>query len=207
MSMRDDDRLDALIDRVAHDLTAVTPPRGLAEHVRARIAVGDRAAWFVAWPLVAAVSALVVAIVLTTALWPGREADAPVVADRWAADTDGGSTSTSAEATADKPRDPPYVDTVQTGPAPTRSEPGLVTRPSTLAQGVPSDVEGRSEPAARSRAADGVTLAGAEGAAPLPGIELLTVQAIEDPVLVAEMSGLAMPIEIEPLQVAPLAVQ
>jgi hypothetical protein len=177
MSTRDDDALDTLIDRVAHDLTAGDPPASLAGHVHARIAGRDRPRWFVAWQPVAAT--VVLAIGLAAVFRPDPAVDVPAARQE---------------------------------PPPTAGEaPAAVTGGSAssleVAHGVPSDVERRSGPAGRIRRADVVAIATTTDASPLPAIEPLAVSSIEDPVLVAEMSGLAMPIEIEPLQIVPLELQ
>ena len=169
MSTRDDDALDALIDRVAHDLTAGNPPAALAAAVRSRIGDGDRGWPFVGWRPMTAVGSLVLAIGLATALWLGRPADAPSVANnRPVAATDG-----PAEAG-------PYAREKERAPSPT----GADVVPRSIQPVVPS-----------------------VAAVPLPGIEPLDVPAIDDPAMVAEMSPAGSPIEIEPLQIAPLELQ
>ena len=185
MSLRDDDDRDALIDRVAHDLTAGDPPASLAENVRARIGNSDRGRWFVGWRPVTAVAALAVAIATAAALWPERPVNTPVVAThRPVAANDGPAVADEGPATAghdvpdETPPQTPETHAVA-GFHLRQGSGGQVSRPVTTSVHAPL----------------------------LPAIESLDVPAIDDPVLVAEMSGLAMPIEIEPLQIAPLELQ
>jgi hypothetical protein len=185
MSRHDDDGLDALIDRVARDMTAGEPPADLAAHVRARIGGRDAARWFVAWQPAAAAAVVVMAIAIAAVLRPERPADPPAdqpaVVKTEPAAVIGGSAAAN----------PPSVSQVQAEPGPTRSEARQVPRRGPIAP-----------PAQAVQVAMATTIA-----SPLPSIEPLGVAAIDDPVLIAEMSGLAMPIEIEPLQVAPLELQ
>jgi hypothetical protein len=181
MSTRDDDALDALIDRVAQDLTAGDPPASLAEHVHARVAGRHRPRWVVAWQPVTAVATLVLTVVLATvALWPERPerpADPAVVAWDGQAGADGGPARVIG---GSAPRDPPSIGQFQVGRVPPSGSAGPVRRTDQIAAVTNADVT------------------------PLSGIEPLAVSAIDDPVLIAEMSGLPMPIDIEPLQIAPI---
>lgn len=206
MSRRDDDRLDSVIDRVAHDLTTGELPAGLAEHVRARIATRrrsgrpereskgagrDDAPGFLAWRPVTAMAALVIVTGLAVALWPARRVDVPVVADQGSSAGNGGSASASIGTTADLPEETPDGQTQAA-----RVRRGGLAAPTRLAGDGPI-----AEPPVATLPAGTLP-----AATPLPAIEPLAVPAIEDPVLVAEMTGLAMPIVIVPLQIRPLDV-
>jgi hypothetical protein len=166
MSLRDDDRLDEMIDRVARDLIAGDPPAGLAARVRARIAGGERGPGLAAWRPATAAAVLVLTVVVATARWPQQPPEQPGVQR------------------AMRPAD--------AGPAKAGHDVPEETLPPDSYAGA-----GFSRPEVTATA----------DAAPLPAIDPLAIPLIEDPVLVAEMSDLAMPIEIEPLQIAPLELQ
>ena len=168
----DHEALDALIDRVAQDLTGAEPPAALAAVVQARVSARDtgrRLAW---WQPAAAIAALMLVVLIATALWPPRQAERPVVRREAPAAPGGGAADVSA---GSAPRDPQH------------STPSLTAR---VRRSGPAELAGRGEPV------DG-----------LPPIEPLDVTPIDAPSLIAEMSGLDMPIEIEPLQIAPLELQ
>ena len=168
----DHDALDALIDRVAQELTGAEPPAALAAVVQARVSARDTGGPLTWWQPVAAIAALLLAVLIATALWPSRQAQGPVVRRETPAAPGGGPADVSA---GSAPQDPQH------------STPSLAGRVR------------RSGPAGRAGQRESV-----EG---LPPIAPLDVTPIDAPSLIADMSGLDMPIEIEPLQIAPLELQ
>jgi hypothetical protein len=196
-----DDRepLDALIDRVARDLTAAEPPATMAGEVRARVAAGGRARSVVQWRPVMAGAALMLAVVLAAVVWPERQADPPAVAGDEPAAGSGGSAS-SLDLASDAPggsrwaANPPDVN--QLGPSNVNQVPGPA--PSGAGPAV------RGGPAAQ---AERIAGAAAVATALLGPLEPLDVPAIDEPTPTGEMLALGATLDVALIEIEPLRIQ